>query len=545
MKRLLAIVGTVLAAEGVPESDAYPMIEYWMANDFRSNPMCTDKGVLKAETYPYRRSLGLQESAKSYMEAYASSLKKQSTSDMVYQSSQRRTTSSYEDMMAGALKAALAKKRLAAEPSAKSSSVSDDLGGVSGAVCNMIVSQQVETESFCNLMAGVTVDHYCQDNYQYNDPNAVYEKVLNPSEDFGVVIPDQCLAPATAAQQPLDLFIQQYRSTPDNLDLSVVGGERKVYYLLWKAIEKLERYAERKLLQAELGKTVKKNKVSSIHQLYRDTEVFETILPEWVVSRVIYTNEPMYKGSDLTLRTPLAVIARRGNNLLMTIRRSLTSYDSRFALYNQQAFKYLYNFTGQLHDGSSSYMQAMLAPLTMEVESLVTSLADSGIVSKLTITAADAPAVGAAAGLGDHLSRQFADQLQVDVVGFGNPYFGDKDFLESVRNNVELRVIHLEGDSTDLLPCAGVLTCDDTLLYIRTGIESGKQFWYERSHGYVSIPLSDLGAVNKAWNDESAVFQVAAIRDCGYACTLAYGACRVNPDVDLCDPDVCESFIRT
>jgi hypothetical protein len=544
MKRLLAIVGCVLAASGVPESDAYPMIEYWMANDFRSNPMCTDKGIYKADTYPYRKSLGLQQSAKSFMDAYGSSLKRQSTSDMIYQSSQRRTTSSYEDMMAGALKAALAKTRLAKEPSAKSSSVNEDLGGISGAICNMIVSQQVEAESFCNLMAGVTVDHYCQDNYQYNDPDYVYNEVLNSSKDFGVVIPDQCLSPATAAQQPLDLFIQQYRSTPDSLDLSVVGGERKVYYLLWKAIEKLERYAERKLLQAELGKTVKKAKVSSIHELYSDTEIFTEILPEWRVTRVIYTNEPMYKGSDLTLRTPLAVIAQRGNNLLMTIRRALTSYDSRFALYNQQAFKYLYNFTGQLHDGSSSYMQAMLVPLSMEVESLVASLAGSGIVSKLTITAADAPAVGTAAALGDHLSRQFPDQLQVDVVGFGNPYFGDKDFLESVRNNVELRIIHLEGDSTDILPCAGVLSCDDTMLYIRTGIESGKQFWYQRAHGFVSIPLSDLGAVNKAWDSEYAVFQVAAIRDCGYACVLAFGACRENPDVDLCNPDVCQSFIK-
>lgn len=182
----------------------------------------------------------------------------------------------------------------------------------------------------------------------------------------------------------MDLPIQRFVYTPDEIDAATAQSEEKVYFVLFKAIDKLQRYAEFKYLSAlnQLAQTEKEkepvqlDKAVGIHHLFKDNTIFSEILPGWKTERVFNINEPRFRGGP-SLRTPFAVMASKGSDLLIVFRRPLTTYDARLALYNQQSFKYLYNFTGEVHDGSSTIYQTLSGVLEFAIKGFYESQGDA------------------------------------------------------------------------------------------------------------------------------------------------------------------------
>lgn len=301
-----------------------------------------------------------------------------------------------------------------------------------------------------------------------------------------------------SGQNALNLPLQQFSLTPDEIDRATAQSEEKTYFALLKALDKLQRYAEFKFLVAVdqlnhpessaaavrgAAANLAARKDVGIHDLFRDTDIFEEILPGWKVHRVFDMNEPRFLGGP-TLRTPYAVMAAKENDVLIVLRRALTTYDGRLSLYNQQSFKYLYNFTGEVHDGGSTIFQTLSGVLEFDLGAFFeTRTLELGQPAFVTIVADGLPSSGAAVILASHLERVMTDKygtgaIKLNAVTFGSPTVSDPTFVEKIRRTIEVRTVLVEGDSSNLFPCPTTFSCDERDLLPRTGIETGIEYIY-------------------------------------------------------------------
>lgn len=113
----LTLIFVLGVTSQVPESDFYPMVEYWSAGDFRANQLCESlegkaaTAPMPAEKYGYRTSLGLKELSGALLQSYVNSVKHLSSKDMNYEVQQRRKAIVWESLVDSALKGAIASRR--------------------------------------------------------------------------------------------------------------------------------------------------------------------------------------------------------------------------------------------------------------------------------------------------------------------------------------------------------------------------------------------------------------------------------------------------
>lgn len=558
---------------GIPETDFYPMIEYYRAKDYRANPLCeldpeyahqnadeNSKPLIpsvQATDYPYRFSIGLSELTKKMLES-GKSVASLSDRDVAWTAKERQKKGDWESLLQAGIAGSVYNYR---RSNVLDSSFRIQFGKA------FQPSKQVQ-EPFCYALGNFSRISTCLSNYEYKDNNEVL-KQLSPGNNFGLEdLPTKCHIPVAQGDDPLNFGLERHNGhTPDFLNPSELVFERKVYYLLYKAVDKLQRYAEYRYLtgldQIATGqKTEFRPPVGSdtgIHTLFRDSQIFKEILPGWKVERVFHLNEPRFKGGP-TMRTPYAVLCSKDSDLLVVLRHPQTTYESRLALYNQQAFKYLYNFTGETHDGSSTIYRTLSGALEFYIKKFALR---NNILSRqyntqqtvtITFAAAELPSTGAALLLASHIAESLENlrstdpsfyDMPVDVsaVLFGATYVGNQEAMNNIKRSVEIRNVYIEGDSYDLFPTAFTVSCDETLLQSRTGIYSGIEYSYATIPGTVVLPLSELTERYKLWNDPKAILQLAAIKDCALGCALASSECPQD-SIEMNKCESCASYIR-
>lgn len=549
------------AVSGIPESDFYPLVEYWKAGDFRANPLCEGENApeprFKAEKYPARTSVGLKAFSEALLATYRNEIRGLSIRDMLYSANQRRRSTSWNSVVSNALKATIASARTT--------------GGnphFQEAFCSNYANN-FPVEDFCYAEGNWTKAAKCMSNYEYEKPAEVLQ-VLDPQQRMGSWIPhanDPCLNSVSPGRDPLDLALQQFVSTPGIIDTATANSENKVYYLLYKAVDYVKRYGEYKYLTAldQMAAREKQGASSSthrtpaqprrdigIHDLFKDGQLDPQILPEWKIIRIFTINEPRFKGGP-TLRTPYAVLAARGLDLLVVLRPPQSTYEDRLAMYTQQSFKYLYNFTGEVHDGSATVYQTLAGVLEFAMDNFYEGRMNEvrGKMVRVTFAGSELPSNGASVILASQMQRVLSEKfahsdvmLQVGAVVFGETRMADETFVNRVKRSIEIRHVVLQGDSAALFPCPLTVSCDERVLLPRTGIETGIEYNYAALPGRVVIGMDKLARLHDAWGDESTVLQLAAIKDCAYPCYLSSAACPSDPDINLCDPEFCESFVQ-
>lgn len=284
--------------------------------------------------------------------------------------------------------------------------------------------------------------------------------------------------------------------TPDKIDSITARSEIPTYYMLYKAIDHLQRFAEYAYLRhRSRGDSMSNDEmISGIHDMFQNSQVFDEIIPNWKSEMVFMLNEPLHRDKA-TLRTPYGIMASNGQQLLFVFRSPLTTYDSRLALYNQLSYKYLFNFTGEIHDGSATIYQTLSGAIEYAVDAFYNNrVLDTPV--EVIFTAADLPSAGAAVLLADHVKNvlstrlQAADASQVNAVIFGSSFIADKAYNEKLRNWVEVRNVVVEGDSTDTFPCELTYSCNEKILLPRTGITTGIVFDYAALPGRVTVSNS-------------------------------------------------------
>eukprot|EP01055_Gregarina_sp_Pseudo9_P005864 Gregarina_sp_Pseudo_9__5863@NODE_911_length_2069_cov_234_413300_g855_i0_p1_GENE_NODE_911_length_2069_cov_234_413300_g855_i0NODE_911_length_2069_cov_234_413300_g855_i0_p1_ORF_typecomplete_len432_score117_32_NODE_911_length_2069_cov_234_413300_g855_i05411836 len=365
---LLGLVSGV----SLPETDFYPIIEYWKAGDFRANPLCEGVNApqipAKVAEYPSRTSTGLKLFARDLLRKYDNAVKSTSLKDLSYSASQRRRVSDWSALTLNPMTQTVIDAR----------SKSTEFRGYKDFFCDNI--QSAKPEEFCSAMANYTRTMQCFNLYEYENRDAVLQS-LSQDADYGFSpVPGECLEPISAGVRGQDLKWDSFAVTPNVMGKASVLAEGRSYYLVLKALDHLQRYAEYKYLtaveQLESGnaretqrKTGDRDGASvGIHNLFTSTDAPEFLIPEWKTERLFMINESRFRGG---LRTPYAALASRNNDLLVVLRRPLTTYEPCVAvcplgcvpsfsphilaspleahLYNQHSFKYLFHFTGEVH----------------------------------------------------------------------------------------------------------------------------------------------------------------------------------------------------
>eukprot|EP01057_Protomagalhaensia_wolfi_P006077 Protomagalhaensia_wolfi_Nauph_80__6076@NODE_855_length_1945_cov_46_465373_g643_i0_p1_GENE_NODE_855_length_1945_cov_46_465373_g643_i0NODE_855_length_1945_cov_46_465373_g643_i0_p1_ORF_typecomplete_len553_score123_92Lipase_3/PF01764_25/0_0057_NODE_855_length_1945_cov_46_465373_g643_i01451803 len=545
---LLAIA--VVGAQ-VPESDFYPIIEYWKAGDFAANPLCEGSNAAaipaKVKDYPSRMSLGLKLFSRDLLRNYDSVARGASPKDINYQGAQRRRTVDWTSLTSNPMAAAAVEAR---------NGVTDR--GYREAFCNNL--ETAKPEEFCMAMANFTKGQQCLSSYEYEDPDRVLSSLL-PAVDYGFKpVPQACLQTISAGVDALDLKWETHRQTPHMIPRTTLMAEGRSYYMIQKALDHLQRYSEYKYLMAlnelESGTAApsdgsqsgKAGKGLGMHDLFQNTDVPTYLIPEWKTERVFMINEPRFKGGP-TLRTPYATLSSRGSDLLLILRRPMTTYESRLALYNQHSLKYLFNFTGEVHDGASTIYQTMSGLVEIAVTGFLDAAADTlSTPVRITVVGADLPSSGGAVIMASQLQKvleeRFASSSAVIVttITFGNPLVSDSIFVQDIARRIEVRNIQVQGDSTDLFPCATTYSCDERVLLPRTGIETGKVYSYAPLPGQVRISLEQLSVFDENWGLETSRMQLAALKDCAYSCFLASNFCTAEIE-KRCSPQTCEAWL--
>eukprot|EP01056_Protomagalhaensia_sp_Gyna25_P006067 Protomagalhaensia_sp_Gyna_25__6066@NODE_967_length_2343_cov_206_610677_g768_i0_p1_GENE_NODE_967_length_2343_cov_206_610677_g768_i0NODE_967_length_2343_cov_206_610677_g768_i0_p1_ORF_typecomplete_len551_score119_74Lipase_3/PF01764_25/0_0027_NODE_967_length_2343_cov_206_610677_g768_i02221874 len=543
---LLAIAAVVAQ---VPENDFYPIIEYWKAGDFAANPLCEGSNAAaipaKVKDYPSRSSLGLKLFSRDLLRNYDSVAKGASLKDVTYQGAQRRRGVDWTSLTTNPMATTAVEAR---------SGVTDR--GYKEAFCNNIES--AKPEEFCMAMANFTKGQQCLSSYEYEDPDHVLASLL-PAVDFGFKpVPEACLQPISAGVNALDLKWDNYHQTPAVIPRTTLMSEGRSYYMVYKALDHLQRYSEYKYLMAinelESGTTGgssrsgKHGNAIGIHSLFQNTDVPTYLIPEWKTERVFMINEPRFKGGP-TLRTPYATLSSRGNDLLLILRRPMTTYESRLALYNQHSLKYLFNFTGEVHDGASTIYQTMSGLVEIAITGFLDAAAGTLTTPvRLTVVGADLPSSGGAVIIASQLQKvleeRFASSSAVNVaaITFGSPFVSDAIFVQDISRRIEVRNIQVQGDSTDLFPCATTYSCDERVLLPRTGIETGKVYAYASVPGRVKISFDQLSVFDENWGLETSRMQLAAMKDCAYSCFLASNFCPAETE-KRCSPQTCEAWL--
>eukprot|EP01055_Gregarina_sp_Pseudo9_P005938 Gregarina_sp_Pseudo_9__5937@NODE_954_length_2035_cov_294_783066_g855_i1_p1_GENE_NODE_954_length_2035_cov_294_783066_g855_i1NODE_954_length_2035_cov_294_783066_g855_i1_p1_ORF_typecomplete_len556_score173_43Lipase_3/PF01764_25/9_9e05_NODE_954_length_2035_cov_294_783066_g855_i11351802 len=545
---LLGLVSGV----SLPETDFYPIIEYWKAGDFRANPLCEGVNApqipAKVAEYPSRTSTGLKLFARDLLRKYDNAVKSTSLKDLSYSASQRRRVSDWSALTLNPMTQTVIDAR----------SKSTEFRGYKDFFCDNI--QSAKPEEFCSAMANYTRTMQCFNLYEYENRDAVLQS-LSQDADYGFSpVPGECLEPISAGVRGQDLKWDSFAVTPNVMGKASVLAEGRSYYLVLKALDHLQRYAEYKYLtaveQLESGnaretqrKTGDRDGASvGIHNLFTSTDAPEFLIPEWKTERLFMINEPRFRGGP-TLRTPYAALASRNDDLLVVLRRPLTTYEARLALYNQHSFKYLFNFTGEVHDGASTIFQTLSGVVEFALHDFyVGKTIAPETPTRVTVVGADLPSSGAAVILATHIQRVLEEKFAsseaalVTAVSFGSPYVSDSVFANYAAKQIEVRSLVVQGDSIDLFPCQTTYSCDERILPPRTGIETGKLYNYAALPGQVRISLDDLAEFESKWAQETSRLQLAAIRDCAYQCYLTKKFCSVDTET-RCSPDQCEAWV--
>eukprot|EP01053_Blabericola_migrator_P006239 Blabericola_migrator_1__6238@NODE_3149_length_2006_cov_626_283651_g1971_i0_p1_GENE_NODE_3149_length_2006_cov_626_283651_g1971_i0NODE_3149_length_2006_cov_626_283651_g1971_i0_p1_ORF_typecomplete_len556_score91_34Lipase_3/PF01764_25/0_00021_NODE_3149_length_2006_cov_626_283651_g1971_i01751842 len=552
LTRPLTIVAAaaVLSVQAVvPESDFYPIIEYWKAGDFSANPLCEGNYApqlpAKVKDYPSRPGTGLKLFARELIRSYDSSVKSTSSKEINYQASQRRRSTDWTSLTASpmAQTALDARQRVT------------DFRGYRDAFCSNMGS--IKADDFCMAMANYTKEMQCLSAYDYEDRDIVLAALAKENSYGYSAVPELCTRSISAGVFAQDLKFEQLTPVPETIPRATQLAEGRSYYMIHKALDYLTRYAEYTYLTAldqldnggaSASTPIGSQKNIGIHSLFENNDIPEELMPGWKTERVFMINEPRFRGGP-SLRTPYAALASSGNNLLLLLRPPLTTYEARLALYNQHSFKYLFNFTGEVHDGASTIFQT----LSGLVEFAMTDFyADKDVSAsnptRVTVAGIDLPSSGAAVILASHIQKVLEEKFAtpkaalVTAVTFGSPYMSDAVFATYVASQIQLRTIVVQGDSKDLFPCPVTYSCDERVLLPRTGIETGKQYNYIALPGQVRITFDDLATLDSTWGLETSRLQLAAIKDCAYNCYLAGNYCPSEVD-KRCSPSQCEAWL--